>query len=67
MLILTRKAGETICIGDDVRVTIVEVVDNRIRVGIQAPKSVTVDREEIHIKKREERLAVAQTKRLVER
>lgn len=66
MLILTRKAGETICIGDDVRVTVVEVVDNRIRLGIQAPKSVEVDREEIYIKKLEERLAVAAAKKCMD-
>lgn len=59
MLILSRKAGETICIGDNVRVTVVEIDGNRIRLGIQAPTSVDVDREEIAIKKREERIAMA--------
>ncbi len=48
MLILTRRVGETIMIGDDVTVTILGVKGNQVRVGINAPKNVAVHREEIY-------------------
>lgn len=48
MLILTRRVGETVMIGDDVTVTILGVKGNQVRVGINAPKSVAVHREEIY-------------------
>ncbi len=48
MLILTRRVGETVMIGDDVTVTVLGVKGNQVRVGINAPKNVIVDREEIH-------------------
>ena len=48
MLILTRRVGETLMIGDEVSVTILGVKGNQVRVGIQAPKSVAVHREEIY-------------------
>lgn len=54
MLILTRRLGETLCIGDDVTVTVLGVKGNQVRVGINAPRSVTVDREEIAERKRTE-------------
>jgi carbon storage regulator len=47
MLILTRRIGETIHIGDDVSVTVLGVHGNQVRIGVQAPKSVAVHREEI--------------------
>jgi carbon storage regulator len=47
MLILTRRVGETVMIGDDVTVTVLGVKGNQVRVGINAPKSVAVHREEI--------------------
>ncbi len=47
MLIITRRAGEKLMIGDDVVVEIMEIVGNQVRVGIQAPQSVRVYREEI--------------------
>jgi len=50
MLILTRKAGESIKVGDDVTVTITEIRDNQVRIGIEAPKSVAVHRSEIYDK-----------------
>jgi len=53
MLILTRREGEIVCIGDDVQVVIVGIKGNQVRLGITAPKDVIVDREEI----REKRLA----------
>ncbi len=48
MLILTRRIGETIVVGDDVLVTVLSIKGNQVRIGIQAPPSVSVDREEIH-------------------
>lgn len=48
MLILSRRVGETICIGDDVKLTILGAQGNQVRVGIHAPKEVAVHREEIY-------------------
>ena len=47
MLVLTRRVGEEIVIGDTVRVTIVSMQNGRVKVGITAPKQVTVHREEV--------------------
>ena len=48
MLILTRRVGETLMIGDDVTVTVLEVKGNQVRVGVNAPREVAVHREEIY-------------------
>jgi carbon storage regulator len=48
MLILTRKSGESLMIGDEVTVTVLGVKGNQVRVGINAPKAVAVHREEIY-------------------
>ena len=54
MLILTRRVGETVMIGDEVTVTVLRVKGNQVRLGVNAPKSVSVQREEIfHRIKRE--------------
>ncbi len=55
MLILTRRVGETLMIGDEVAVTILAVKGNQVRIGVDAPKEVAVHREEIYkrIKKNE--------------
>ena len=50
MLILTRKVGEKVIIGDDVTLTVLALVGNHVRLGITAPKSVDVHREEIYVK-----------------
>lgn len=47
MLVLSRRVGESIVIGDDVTVTVLEVRGDVVRVGIQAPRSVAVHREEL--------------------
>lgn len=57
MLILTRRAGETIRIGADIEVCVVAVHASQVRIGIKAPKDVVVDREEIAIRKENERKA----------
>ncbi len=60
MLQLSRKAGETIVIGDDIRVTVMQVAGGSVRVGIEAPRSVPVYREELWLAVREENQAAAQ-------
>jgi carbon storage regulator len=56
MLILTRRVGETIMIGDNVTVTILGAKGNQARVGVNAPKDIAVHREEIYERIRQERL-----------
>lgn len=48
MLILTRRVGETLIIGNDVSVTVLGVKGNQVRLGVDAPKEVSVHREEIY-------------------
>jgi carbon storage regulator len=53
-LILTRRPGEVIVIGDDIRVRVVSVSGRQVSLGIEAPKDVQVDREEIRLRKQAE-------------
>ncbi len=48
MLILTRRAGETIMVGDEVTVTIIGIKANQVRIGVNAPRQIAVHREEIY-------------------
>lgn len=57
MLILSRKRNERICIGDNIVITVVQVRGDKVRVGIEAPKDVNIDREEV--RRRIEELANA--------
>lgn len=52
MLVLTRRVGESVKIGDNITVTILAARGNQVRVGVQAPRDVVVDREEISQKRR---------------
>lgn len=60
MLILTRKLGEGLFIGDDIRISVIEIRGKQIRLGIEAPSDVVVLREEIYRRIREENLQAAE-------
>jgi carbon storage regulator len=59
MLILTRRVGETLMIGDNVTVTVLGVKGNQVRIGINAPKDLAVHREEIYQRIKREQLGPA--------
>ncbi len=54
MLVLTRKAGEGIIIGDDIRITVVEMKGGGVRIGIDAPRELKVHRQEVYDRIKEE-------------
>jgi len=54
LLILTRKVGEVVAIGDDIQISIVEIKGMQVKLGIQAPRDVQVHREEVYLKIQEE-------------
>jgi carbon storage regulator len=66
MLILTRRVGETIVIGDDVVVTVLGIKGNQVRIGINAPKDVSVHREEIYQRIQQEKNVTPTTTKPVE-
>jgi carbon storage regulator len=53
MLVLTRRLGEEIVIGGNIRVTVVGVKGDKVRIGVAAPPSVVVDRDEVHLRRAE--------------
>lgn len=61
MLILTRRIGETLTIGDDISVTVLDVRGAQVRLGINAPSEIPVHREEIYQKIKREREAAGQS------
>jgi carbon storage regulator len=61
VLIITRRPGEKIMLGEDVSIQVMEIVGNQVRIGIQAPKSVPVYREEIWEAVKAENQAAADT------
>lgn len=60
MLVLTRRPGQSVYIGDDVKVTLVEIKGNQVRIGIDAPSSVRIFREEIYLQILEENRSAAE-------
>ncbi len=62
MLILTRRVGESLIIGDDVTITVLGVKGYQVRIGINAPKEVTVHREEIYDRIKNEKAANEEAK-----
>jgi len=59
VLIITRRAGERIMVGDEISIEVMEIVGNSVRIGISAPRSVPVYREEIYTAVRDENRAAA--------
>ena len=59
MLILTRRVGESLMIGDDVNVTVLGIRGNQVRIGVNAPKDVAVHREEIYARIQQEKTGVS--------
>ncbi|MBI5237449.1 MAG: carbon storage regulator CsrA [Deltaproteobacteria bacterium] len=59
MLVLTRKSGEAVRIGDDIRIVVVEVKDNQVKLGIDAPMKHTIHREEVYNRIQEENIRAA--------
>ena len=57
MLILTRKLGERITIGDDITITLLEIKGAQVKIGIKAPKSISIHRQEIYERIRKENLS----------
>lgn len=57
MLILTRKAGEKLMIGDDVQLTVLSIKGGQVRIGVTAPKDVGVHREEVYVRIQNEKQA----------
>lgn len=64
MLVLTRKKGEKIIIDDNIELVVVEIEGNKVKLGIEAPRSIEIHREEVYRKIKEENLEAAGSKDL---
>ena len=63
MLVLTRKSNQSIMIGDDIEVTVLSVMGEKVRIGIQAPRDIPVFRKEVYLEIQQERMAEDGTSR----
>ena len=54
MLVLTRKLGESVTIGDDIKISVIDIKGRQVRLGIEAPSDMTIHREEVYAKIQEE-------------
>ena len=59
MLVLTRKSNQSIMIGDDIEVSVLAIMGEKVRIGIQAPRDIPVFRKEVYLEIQQERLAPA--------
>jgi carbon storage regulator len=59
MLVLTRKSNQSIMIGDDIEVSVLSIMGEKVRIGIQAPRDIPVFRREVYLEIQEERGAAA--------
>lgn len=59
MLVLTRRPGQSVYVGDDVKITLVEIKGSQVRIGIEAPGNVRIFREEIYLQIQEENLTAS--------
>jgi len=60
MLVLTRKSNQSIMIGDDIEVSVLAIMGEKVRIGIQAPRDVPVFRKEVYLEIQQERLAAGE-------
>ncbi len=60
MLILTRKQGESVAIGDEIQVTVVEIQGKQVKLGVKAPREIAVHRQEIYEKIQQENIRASQ-------
>ena len=61
MLVLTRKSNQSIMIGDDIEVSVLAIMGEKLRIGIQAPREIPVFRKEVYLEIQQERLAASGT------
>lgn len=61
MLVLTRKSNQTIMIGDDIEISVLAIVGEKVRIGIQAPRDVPVFRKEVYVEIQDEHLRAENT------
>ena len=60
MLILTRRSGEAVIVGDNVRIAVLDIRGNQVRLGVEAPREVSVHREEVYRRIAEEQSSVSE-------
>jgi carbon storage regulator len=62
MLVLTRKSNQSIMIGDDIEVSVLAIMGEKVRIGIQAPRDIPVFRKEVYLEIQQERMAASEEK-----